>query len=167
MDRLSPIMEKEPVRQQAPVFQPSRNPQARPADFGLYRFENEHDACGVGMIARLDDRATHDIIEKGIGILKRLMHRGAAGGDPLTGDGAGLLFAIPDRFFRAALKKQKVSLPSPGRYAVAMIFGADGQEAAVEACFASEGLAALAWREGLPQISEDFYSLSSAEPMLK
>ena len=147
MDRLSPIMEKEPVRQQAPVFQPSRNPQARPADFGLYRFENEHDACGVGMIARLDDRATHDIIEKGIGILKRLMHRGAAGGDPLTGDGAGILFAIPDRFFRAALKKQKVSLPSPGRYAVAMIFGADGQEAAVEACFASEGLAALAWRD--------------------
>ena len=77
--------------------------QQTPPDQGLYSFQNEHDACGVGLVANLDNKSSHQIIEKGITILKRLMHRGAAGGDPETGDGAGILCALPDAFFRKIL----------------------------------------------------------------
>ena len=71
----------------------------------LYRTEYEHDACGVGMVANLSGEATHDIVEKGMTVLKRLMHRGATGNDPETGDGAGLLLKIPHAFFRRELAK--------------------------------------------------------------
>ena len=70
---------------------------------GLYRREYEHDACGVGMVANLSGEASHDIVEKGMTILKRLMHRGATGNDPETGDGAGLLMKIPHAFFRKVI----------------------------------------------------------------
>ena len=67
---------------------------------GLYRSHYEHDACGVGMVANLSGKATHEIVVNGLTILKRLMHRGATGNDPETGDGAGLLMKIPYAFFR-------------------------------------------------------------------
>ena len=93
---------------------------AFPRPTGLYHSENEHDACGVGLIADINNVPQHRIVEKGISILKRLKHRGAAGNDPLTGDGAGILTVIPDDFFRRAAG---FDLPPAGRYAVAMIFG--------------------------------------------
>ena len=62
----------------------------------LYNPALEHDACGVGLAANLNGEAGHDIVVKGITILSRLMHRGAAGSDPETGGGAGLLLTIPD-----------------------------------------------------------------------
>ena len=58
---------------------------------GMYDRAFEHDACGVGLVANLDNIASHDIVTSGLTILKRLMHRGATGNDPETGDGAGLL----------------------------------------------------------------------------
>ena len=70
---------------------------------GLYRSEYEHDACGVGLIADLNGASSHEVVADGLTILKRLMHRGATGNDPETGDGAGILARIPDAFFRAAL----------------------------------------------------------------
>ena len=115
-----------------------------PQDQGLYSFRNEHDACGVGLVAHLDNQASHAIIANGLTVLKRLMHRGAAGGDPETGDGAGLLFAIPDKFFR---KQLGAKLPAPGRYGVAMVFGGEDAEADLERIAASEGLGVIAWRE--------------------
>ena len=71
---------------------------------GLYRSEYEHDACGVGMVANLSGEASHGIVANGLTILKRLMHRGATGNDPETGDGAGLLLKIPQRFFQKKLE---------------------------------------------------------------
>ena len=71
-----------------------------PDQRGLYDFKNEHDACGVGFVANIDGKKSHKIVEHGIEVLKRLLHRGAAGGDPDTGDGAGILLQIPDEFFR-------------------------------------------------------------------
>lgn len=71
--------------------------------YGLYDRTFEHDACGVGLVADLNNVASHDILVKGITILKRLLHRGATGNDPDTGDGAGLLLQIPDTFFRKIL----------------------------------------------------------------
>ena len=115
-----------------------------PQDQGLYSFRNEHDACGVGLVAHLDNRASHAIIANGLTVLKRLMHRGAAGGDPETGDGAGLLFAVPDKFFRKHLGAR---LPAKGRYGVAMVFGGDGAEAEIGRIVEGEGLGVLAWRD--------------------
>ncbi len=115
-----------------------------PQDRGLYSFKNEHDACGVGLVANLDNRSEHKIIQNGLTVLKRLMHRGAAGGDPETGDGAGLLFSIPDKFFRKVLKQK---LPAVGQYGVAMIFGGDGFEKEIENLALAEGLKSLVWRD--------------------
>ena len=67
---------------------------------GLYRREYEHDACGVGLVADISNKPSHAIVTHGLTVLKRLMHRGATGNDPETGDGAGLLVRIPDNFFR-------------------------------------------------------------------
>ena len=112
-------------------------------DNGLYSFGNEHDACGVGMVADLNNVPSHKIVTMGLTVLKRLMHRGAAGGDPDTGDGAGLLLSMPDEFFR----KTVAGLPEPGGYGVAMIFGGIGREADIERIVAAEGGRVIAWRE--------------------
>ena len=68
-----------------------------PAPQGLYDFEQERDACGVGLVADLKNEPSHKIIEMGITVLKRLMHRGAVGSDPDTGDGAGILLRSEER----------------------------------------------------------------------
>ena len=114
-----------------------------PPDQGLYSFLNEHDACGVGLVASLDNKSSHDIVEMGITVLKRLMHRGASGCDPETGDGAGMLCAIPDAFFRKSLP---VPLPKPGKYAVMMLFGGEHEESVLESLVTSEGGRILYWR---------------------
>ncbi|MBQ8899572.1 MAG: glutamate synthase subunit alpha, partial [Akkermansia sp.] len=115
-----------------------------PKDNGLYLSRFEHDACGVGLVANMRGEASHRIIEQGITVLKRLMHRGALGADPDTGDGAGLLIALPDAFFRAVVD---FSLPEPGRYGVAMMFGGVGAEPAIENVIKREGGRILGWRQ--------------------
>ena len=134
---------------------------------GLYRREYEHDACGVGMVANLSGEANHDIVEKGMTILKRLMHRGATGNDPETGDGAGLLMRIPHGFFKKVLGKSLTRIPQPKAvreadalagvrrrgaecaetFGVAMIFGGEDEEEKIEEIVKSEGCEALAWRD--------------------
>jgi glutamate synthase (NADPH) large chain len=113
------------------------------ADQGLYSFDNEHDACGVGLVADLKNKPTHRIVEMGLTILKRLTHRGAVGSDPETGDGAGLLMSMPDEFFRHELGDE---LPKSGQYGVAMIFGAVGQEAKIEKIVSAENCKVIKWR---------------------
>ena len=116
---------------------------------GMYDRTFEHDACGVGLVANLDNIASHDIVTSGLTILKRLMHRGATGNDPETGDGAGLLVQIPDGFFRKAIK----GLPAKGEYGVAMIFGAVGEEALFEKALRENGSEIIAWRD-VPVVPE-------------
>ena len=87
--------------------------------FGLYDPRYEHDACGVGMVARLDNVPRHEVVEQALRALVNLEHRGAAGADKHTGDGAGILVQMPDRFLRAAVAFE---LPEAGRYGVAMCF---------------------------------------------
>ena len=89
---------------------------------GLYDPANEHDACGVGFVAHIKGRKSHDIVDHGLAILKNLTHRGAVGYDPKLSDGAGILIQIPDRFFREEMKKQGVTLPPAGQYGVGMVF---------------------------------------------
>ena len=118
---------------------------------GLYRGEYEHDACGVGMVANLSGEASHDIVEKGMTILKRLMHRGATGNDPRTGDGAGLLMRIPHGFFRKVmgdvLTQRRRGAEDAESFGVAMIFGGEGEEAKIESAVKGEGCEVLGWRD--------------------
>ncbi|MEM5501813.1 glutamate synthase large subunit [Ahrensia kielensis] len=93
-----------------------------PAAQGLYDPRNEHDACGVGFIANMKGKKSHEIVSQGLAMLENLEHRGAVGADPLMGDGAGMLVQIPDTFFREVLAEDDVSLPEAGAYAVAHIF---------------------------------------------
>src|SRR5947209_9861852 len=91
----------------------------RPKAAGLYDPSFEHDACGIGAVARLDNRREHEVIERAIDVLLRLEHRGAVGSEIDTGDGAGILFQIPDELFRGVLDFE---LPPPSRYGVGMCF---------------------------------------------
>src|SRR6266487_1498168 len=117
---------------------------------GLYDSRHEHDACGVGFVADLSGRRTHDTVAQALTVLRNLDHRGAKGSDPETGDGAGILTQLPDAFFRAACGFR---LPAAGFYAAGMAFLPTGDAAAaaamatVERIAAAEGLAVLGWRE--------------------
>ena len=89
---------------------------APPYPQGLYDPAYEHDACGVAFVADLYGRRSHDVVAKGLSATCRLDHRGARGAEPNTGDGAGILIQIPDRFYRAVLD---FPLPPAGSYATA------------------------------------------------
>src|SRR5215475_10231673 len=119
-------------------------------DQGLYDSRYEHDACGVGFVADLSGRRTHDTVAQALTVLRNLDHRGAKGSDPETGDGAGILTQLPDAFFRAACG---FGLPAAGCYAAGMTFLPTGDAAAaaamatVERIAEAEGLAVLGWRD--------------------
>ena len=112
---------------------------------GFYRSEYEHDACGVGMVANLSGETSHDIVEHGLTVLKRLMHRGATGNDPETGDGAGLLMKIPHAFFRKVLAAK--SEKGEKAFGVAMIFGGEGEEETIENSVRNNSCKVLGWRD--------------------
>ena len=88
-----------------------------PPTRGMYDPSLERDACGLGFVADLRRPATHDVVEKGIEILRRLAHRGAAGCDPCTSDGAGILMHIPHAHYERVLGRSGVELPNVGDYA--------------------------------------------------
>src|ERR1700740_638471 len=90
-----------------------------PKAVGLYDPRFEHDACGVGMVARLDNVPTHEVVSRSITALENLEHRGATGADPCTGDGGGILIQMPDELLRATVGFE---LPPAGRYGVLMCF---------------------------------------------
>ena len=93
-----------------------------PAARGLYDPSLERDACGLGFVAHLRRPPSHDVVSKGIEILRRLAHRGAAGCDPCTGDGAGILLQIPHAYYERVLARAGVELPNAGDYAVGQCF---------------------------------------------
>src|SRR5258705_10205428 len=93
-----------------------------PPKQGLYDPRNEHDACGVGFVVNIKGRKSNDLIRNALLILLNLDHRGAVGADPLVGDGAGCLIQTPDLLLRDWADQNKVILPPPGHYAVAMCF---------------------------------------------
>jgi glutamate synthase domain-containing protein 2/glutamate synthase domain-containing protein 1/glutamate synthase domain-containing protein 3 len=124
--------------------------QQPPRAVGLYDPRFEHDACGVGMVARLDNEPTHEVIMRSITALENLEHRGATGADPCTGDGAGILMQMPDELLRAVVDFE---LPPIGRYGVLMCFlptdaGARRRlEELLERTVLEEGQRLLGWRD--------------------
>jgi len=117
---------------------------------GLYDSTFEHDACGVAMVARLDNEARHDVVSQGLLALENLEHRGAAGADASTGDGAGVLIQMPDLFFQ---EEAGCDLPPAGSYGVAMCFlprdpeGSERLKKAIASIAEDEGQTVLGWRD--------------------
>lgn len=124
--------------------------QAFPPAQGLYDGLHEHDACGVAFVATMTGEPSHAIVAQALTALRNLEHRGAAGAEPNSGDGAGILMQVPDRFFREVVD---FDLPARHGYAVGTAFvpGDDEQVAKtrrrIEEIAAEEGLAVLGWRE--------------------
>ncbi|WP_116997946.1 glutamate synthase large subunit [Desertimonas flava] len=124
-----------------------------PGRIGLYDPRFEHDACGVSFVAHIKGIASHELVRTGLDALTNLEHRGATGAEADTGDGAGILVQIPDRFFRSVLADDGVTLPPPGQYAVGIGFlpadpvASEKAQAAIEAIVADEGLTVVAWRD--------------------
>ena len=120
---------------------------------GLYDPRNEHDACGVGFVANIKGKKSHEVIACGLEILVNLDHRGAVGADPLVGDGAGCLIQIPDALLRAWAAGAGLELPPSGDYAVAMCFlpqDEQTRDAAIgqfEHFIRVEGQRLVGWRE--------------------
>ena len=94
----------------------------KPVKQGLYDPSFEHDACGVGMVANIKGIKSHEIVDQGLEALCHLGHRGAAGADPETGDGAGILVQMPHNFFALELEQVGTTLPDIGDYGVGMAF---------------------------------------------
>jgi glutamate synthase (NADPH/NADH) large chain len=124
-----------------------------PEPQGLYHSRNEHDACGMGLVANIRGEKSHEIIRKGLEVLINLTHRGAAGCDPETGDGAGILIQIPHAFFVRECSELGIKLPELGSYGVAMCFLPVERhsrlqcEGVFERIAQEEGLTLLGWRD--------------------
>ncbi|MEM7017907.1 MAG: glutamate synthase large subunit, partial [Pseudomonadota bacterium] len=144
-----------------------------PAKQGLYDPEHEHDACGVGFIANIKGRKSHDLVEQGLQILKNLTHRGAVGADPLAGDGAGILIQTPDEFLRPECEKLGITLPALGKYGVGMVFMPREPENTahcqkiIEDAIAEEGQTLLGWRDVPVEASGLGESVKTTEPVVR
>ena len=120
---------------------------------GLYDPRFEHDACGVGFVCHIDGRKSHSVIAQGLQVLVCLTHRGAAGSDPDTGDGAGFVIQTPHRFLAKVAPEAGVRLPEPGDFGVGVIFlPTDERKRArcievLEGIIAAEGQPLLGWRD--------------------
>ncbi len=120
---------------------------------GMYDSYREHDACGLGFLVNMNDEKSHSIITSGVTILKNLLHRGATSADQKNGDGAGLQFQIPDRFFRKIYEENDLKLPPPGNYAVGMFFLPSDEILKTKCCeliehyITKEGLGIISWRD--------------------
>ena len=128
----------------------NRNDSGLPEAHGLYDPRFEHDACGVSFVADIQGRVSRSIVQFGLGALCNMEHRGATGAESDSGDGAGILVQMPDRFFRAVVP---CALPDLGHYAAGLAFlpadplNADRAVRAIEAIISEEGLQVLAWRD--------------------
>lgn len=123
---------------------------AFPPSQGLYDPRHEKDACGVAMVATLTGEASHDIVAKALTALRNLDHRGAAGAEVNSGDGAGILMQVPDAFLREVVDFE---LPPARAYAVGTAFLPGDADAVaktrqrIEEIADEEGLTVLGWRE--------------------
>ena len=138
---------------------------------GLYDPAFEHDSCGVAFVARLNGEPSHETLERALRALANLEHRGAAGADPLTGDGAGMLLQLPDEFFRAVAGRE---LPPAGAYGVCVAFLPRGEEERraelehiLETAVEEEGQRVLCWRDVPMELEHIGYTAREAAPIVR
>ena len=141
-----------------------------PAPAGLYDPLHEHDACGVGFVVHIKGRRSHAIVQQALQVLMNLRHRGACGCEANTGDGAGILLQVPDRFFRKVLP---FALPAEGEYGVGLVFlprePATGPppSSCFERLIAEEGQHLLGWRDVPTDDREVGPSAVAVEPVIR
>jgi glutamate synthase (NADPH) large chain len=149
--------------------QTSNKPEAQ----GLYNPRHEHDACGVGFIANIKGKKSHDIVRQGLQILANLTHRGATGYDPKLGDGAGILIQMPDAFMRQEAAKHHIKLPAEGHYACGIVFlpqsenGRISCESVIARIIHEEAQTLLGWRD-VPRDNSNIADAARAvEPVMR
>ncbi len=131
---------------------PQTSPLGWPQPQGLWHPSHEKDSCGVGFIAHLKGKRSHDIIVKTLTMNSQMDHRGASGSDPATGDGAGIFIQMPDKFLRKEMAKKGVELPPEGGYGSGLVFlspDTSEREAAMqvfEIVIREEGQKFIGWR---------------------
>ena len=135
------------------TIEQQRLDQARLEANGMYSSQFEKDACGMGFVVNIKGKKSHSIIDDGLRILERLEHRGGAGADKDTGDGAGILVQIPHEFFKRECEVLGINLPATGEYGVGMVFAhkyeslRNEQKRIFEEVVREEGQVVLGWRE--------------------
>ena len=149
------------------------NNSSLPMQQGLYDPRQERDACGVGFVAHIKGKKSHDMVSQGLQILENLTHRGAVGADPLAGDGAGILLQVPDGFLRTKCAALNITFPAAGDYGVGMLFlPRDAQaraacEQIVANKIAAEGQSLLGWRDVPVDSSILGESVKLVEPVVR
>src|SRR5688572_17020171 len=144
-----------------------------PVAQGLYDPRYEHDACGVGFVADLKNRHSHDIIRKAIQILVNLAHRGACGCETNTGDGAGIIVQTPHAFLQKECERLKISLPALGEYGVGQVFLPTSAhdrrqcEELFERVVREQGQAVLGWRTVPTEDGLIGRTAKSGEPVMR
>ncbi len=144
--------------------------------FGLYDPRFEHDSCGVGFVAHVKGERSHQIILDADTVLRNMTHRGACGCEPNTGDGAGMLTALPHEFLRKVVREDlKADLPEPGKFAAGVVFlPTDKDERAyckqvVEQLVAAQGQRLVGWRPvpTRPEEADIGPSARATEPVIE
>ncbi|ELR96224.1 glutamate synthase large subunit [Gloeocapsa sp. PCC 73106] len=144
-----------------------------PVQQGLYDPQFEHDSCGVGFIVNIKGEKSHEIVEQALTILLNIDHRGACGCETNTGDGAGILIQIPDKFCQKVAKASEITLPKLGEYGVGMIYTAPDRTTREESkrifteIVAAEGQTVLGWREVPTDNSTLGNTAKSSEPVMQ
>ena len=124
-----------------------------PSAQGLYDPRFEHDACGVGFVVHVKGRRSHSIVRQALQVLINLLHRGACGCEANTGDGAGILIQMPDKFLRKEAARLGIALPAERHYGAGFVFlpRDAGLRARIETLFerivVEEGQHVLGWRD--------------------
>ncbi|PYM14405.1 MAG: glutamate synthase subunit alpha, partial [Candidatus Rokuibacteriota bacterium] len=140
---------------------------------GLYDPSHEHDACGVGFVVDIQGRKSHAIVRQALSVLINLLHRGACGCEPNTGDGAGILLQMPDRFLRRECEALGITLPSAGQYGAGLVFlprdpiQRDKVQALIQTIVADEGQRFLGWRDVPTQDKALGATALSVEPVIR
>src|SRR5713226_2873299 len=125
----------------------------QPAAQGLYDPRHEHDACGVGFVVNIKGRRSHTIVRQALQVLINLLHRGACGCEANTGDGAGVLLQVPDKFLRRECDRLGIPLPPPKEYGCGLVFlprdpeQRDRVRALLHSIVDEEGQCLLGWRD--------------------
>src|SRR5438105_980781 len=125
----------------------------QPAAQGLYDPRHEHDACGVGFVVNIKGKKSHTIVRQALQVLINLLHRGACGCEPNTGDGAGILLQTPDKFLRRECDRLSIPLPGPKEYGCGLVFlprdpeQRDKVRALLHSIVEEEGARLLGWRD--------------------
>lgn len=144
-----------------------------PMKQGLYDPQFEHDACGIGFVANIKGKPSHEIVEQALRVLCNLDHRGGQGSENNTGDGAGILLQIPHGFFQTECAKEGITLPAESQYGVGMVFlpqdasARAACEQVLEKQIADAGLALIGWRTVPTDNSTLGASAVSAEPFVR